>query len=33
MTLDATDRSIIETLQAGLPLVAEPYAEVAETLG
>ncbi|MCF3595419.1 AsnC family transcriptional regulator [Rhodobacteraceae bacterium LMO-12] len=33
MTLDATDRSIIETLQAGLPLVAEPYAEVAESLG
>ncbi len=33
MTLDATDRLIIETLQAGLPLVAEPYAEVAESLG
>ncbi len=33
MTLDATDRSIIEALQAGLPLVAEPYAEVAGWLG
>ena len=33
MRLDATDRSIIEALQAGLPLVAEPYAEVAEGLG
>lgn len=33
MTLDATDRSIIEALQAGLPLVPEPYAEVAGWLG
>lgn len=33
MTLDAIDRSIIETLQSGLPLVAEPYAEVAAGLG
>lgn len=33
MTLDATDRSIIEALQAGLPLVAAPYADVAKGLG
>lgn len=33
MTLDATDRQIIEALQAGLPLVPAPYAAVAETLG
>ncbi|WP_371225058.1 Lrp/AsnC family transcriptional regulator [Roseovarius sp. 2305UL8-3] len=33
MSLDATDRSIIEALQAGLPLVPAPYAEVAEGLG
>ena len=33
MTLDATDRTIIEALQAGLPLVAAPYAKVAEMLG
>lgn len=32
MTLDATDRKIIETLQGGLPLVPEPYAEVAAGL-
>lgn len=32
MTLDTTDRQIIEALQGGLPLVAEPYAEVAATL-
>lgn len=32
MTLDATDRQIIEALQGGLPLVAEPYAEVAAQL-
>lgn len=32
MTLDATDRSIIEALQAGLPLVPAPYADVAKTL-
>ncbi len=33
MTLDATDRQIIEALQAGLPLVPAPYAAVADTLG
>ena len=33
MPLDATDRVIIEALQAGLPLVAAPYAQVAEVLG
>ena len=33
MALDATDRSIIEALQAGLPLVPAPYAEVASQLG
>ncbi|WP_372884593.1 AsnC family transcriptional regulator [Shimia sp.] len=33
MTLDATDRQIIEALQGGLPIVAEPYAEVAAALG
>ena len=33
MGLDATDRSIIEALQAGLPLVPAPYAEVASQLG
>lgn len=33
MTLDATDRAIIEALQAGLPLVAAPYAQVADGLG
>lgn len=32
MTLDATDRRIIETLQAGLPLVPAPYAQVAKEL-
>ncbi|WP_299351196.1 AsnC family transcriptional regulator [uncultured Shimia sp.] len=32
MTLDATDRQIIEALQAGLPLVPAPYAAVAEQL-
>ncbi|SHJ74684.1 transcriptional regulator, AsnC family [Shimia gijangensis] len=32
MTLDTTDRQIIEALQSGLPLVAEPYAEVAASL-
>lgn len=33
MTIDATDRRIIAATQAGLPLVAEPYAEVAGWLG
>jgi len=33
MALDATDRSIIQALQAGLPLVPAPYAEVATQLG
>ena len=33
MALDATDRSIIEALQGGLPLVPAPYAEVAARLG
>ena len=33
MTLDATDRQIIEALQAGLPLVPAPYAAVADQLG
>ncbi len=33
MSIDATDRSIIEATQAGLPLTAEPYAAVAEQLG
>jgi DNA-binding Lrp family transcriptional regulator len=33
MTLDTTDRRIISATQAGLPLVAEPYAEVAAWLG
>ncbi len=33
MTIDATDRQIIAELQAGLPLVPHPYAEVATRLG
>ena len=33
MTLDATDRRIVQATQAGLPLVAAPYAAVAATLG
>jgi siroheme decarboxylase len=33
MTRDTTDRRIISATQAGLPLVAEPYAEVAAWLG
>lgn len=32
MTIDSTDRRIIAATQAGLPLVAEPYAEVARWL-
>ncbi len=32
MTLDTTDRQIIEALQGGLPIVAEPYAQIAADL-
>ena len=32
MIIDSTDRQIIEALQGGLPLVPEPYAQVAEQL-
>ena len=31
--LDAVDRRIIDSLQGGFPLVAEPYAAVAGALG
>lgn len=33
MSIDATDRKILAATQAGLPLVAAPYAEVAGWLG
>ncbi|SLN44510.1 hypothetical protein PEL8287_02263 [Roseovarius litorisediminis] len=33
MTIDATDRRIIAATQGGLPLVPEPYAQIAEDLG
>jgi DNA-binding Lrp family transcriptional regulator len=33
MTLDQTDRKIINTLQEGFPLTPRPYATVAQTLG
>jgi DNA-binding Lrp family transcriptional regulator len=33
MTLDAVDRAIVKTTQAGLPLVAAPYAEIGARLG
>ena len=33
MRLDAIDRRLIETTQAGLPLVATPFAAVADQLG
>ena len=33
MSLDPLDRQIIAASQAGLPLVAEPYAEIARQLG
>ncbi len=33
MSIDATDRRIIEATQAGLPLVPRPYAQVAHRLG
>ncbi|MEP2531536.1 Lrp/AsnC family transcriptional regulator [Shimia sp.] len=32
MTLDTTDRKIVEALQGGLPLIAAPYAKVAADL-
>jgi len=33
MSIDATDRRLIEATQAGLPLVAEPYKVIADELG
>lgn len=33
MSLDATDRRIVQATQAGLPLVARPYHAIAERLG
>lgn len=33
MSIDATDRRLIEATQAGLPLVAEPYKAIADELG
>lgn len=33
MSISAQDRALITACQAGLPLVAEPYAVIAETLG
>ena len=33
MIIDATDRSIIEATQSGLPFVPEPYRQIAEGLG
>lgn len=33
MSMSATDRAVIKACQAGLPLVPEPYAYIAETLG
>ena len=33
MTIAAEDRRIVEAVQAGLPLVPEPYAEIARRLG
>ena len=32
MSIDATDRRIVEATQAGLPLTPEPYADLAATL-
>lgn len=32
MSIDATDRRIVEATQSGLPLTPEPYAEIAATL-
>ena len=33
MSIDATDRRLIEATQSGLPLVPAPYAEIAGSLG
>lgn len=33
MTLDATDRAVIEATQGGLPLVPRPYAAIAAAIG
>lgn len=33
MSIDATDRRLIKATQAGLPLVAAPYAAIADDLG
>jgi DNA-binding Lrp family transcriptional regulator len=33
LTLDALDRALVSATQAGLPLVPEPYAEIAASLG
>ena len=33
MTLDNTDRLILNALQEGFPIVPEPFAEVARDLG
>ncbi len=33
MTLDATDRAILNTLQEGFPISPSPYLQVAENLG
>ena len=33
MTIDATDRALIEATQGGLPLVPRPYRAIAETIG
>ena len=33
MTIDATDRRLIEATQGGLPLSSAPYADIAENLG
>mgnify|MGYP006278797661 CR=1 FL=1 len=33
MTIDATDRAILEAVQGGLPFVPRPYAEIAGRLG
>jgi DNA-binding Lrp family transcriptional regulator len=33
MSIDATDRRVIEATQSGLPLVPAPYAEIAAGLG
>ena len=33
MSIDATDRALIEAVQGGLPFTPAPYAEIAEPLG